>query len=58
MAEAIQQALTMPVGERRRRWEKLMLGVETDDTDAWRESFIEALKGETRQRPRLANDAA
>ncbi|HRD27127.1 MAG TPA: alpha,alpha-trehalose-phosphate synthase (UDP-forming) [Caulobacter sp.] len=58
MAEAIQQALTMPIEERRRRWESLMLGVETDDTDAWREAFIKALKGETRHRPRLANDAA
>ncbi|MDO8294906.1 MAG: alpha,alpha-trehalose-phosphate synthase (UDP-forming) [Caulobacter sp.] len=58
MAEAIQQALSMPLEERRRRWERLMAGVETDDTAAWRESFIEALKGHTRQRPRLANDAA
>jgi len=58
MAEAIQQALSMPLAERRRRWETLMQGIETSDTAAWRESFIAALKGEVRQRPRLADDAA
>lgn len=58
MAEAIQQALSMPLAERRRRWETLMRGIETSDTAAWRESFIAALKGEVRQRPRLADDAA
>ncbi|MCF8505557.1 MAG: alpha,alpha-trehalose-phosphate synthase (UDP-forming) [Caulobacter sp.] len=58
MAEAIQQALAMPLEERRRRWEALMRGVTADDTAAWRESFIAALKPETGRRPRLADDAA
>jgi len=58
MAEAIQQALTMPLEERRGRWAALMRGVTTDNTAAWRESFIAALKPDTGRRPRLADDAA
>jgi trehalose 6-phosphate synthase len=59
VANAIQRALTMGYAERRRRWEKLMDNVVTEDVAAWRESFVEALKGETRTTPaRLANDAA
>lgn len=59
VANAIQRALTMGYAERRRRWEKLMDNVVTEDVAAWRESFVEALKGETRTTPaRLASDAA
>ena len=59
VAGAIQRALTMGYAERRRRWEKLMENVVSEDIAAWRESFVEALKGETRTTPaRLANDAA
>ena len=56
---AIQRALTMGYAERRRRWEKLMETVVTEDIAAWRTSFVDALKGELRTAPaRLANDAA
>ncbi len=55
---AIQRALSMGYAERRRRWDKLMDGVLTDDISAWRESFVEALKGGPKTAPRLANDAA
>jgi trehalose 6-phosphate synthase len=59
VAGAIQRALTMSYAERRRRWEKLMDSVVTEDIAAWRESFVDALKGEARTPPaRLANDAA
>ena len=56
---AIQRALSMGYAERRRRWEKLMDGVRTDDIAAWRESFVDSLREEPKaQGPRLANDAA
>ena len=58
VAGAIQRALTMGYAERRRRWEKLMEGVTSGDVVAWRESFVEALKGGPKTAPRLANDAA
>lgn len=45
-AEAIHQALTMPLEERRRRYDSLMDGVRSSDVMAWRESFVSALNGE------------
>jgi trehalose-6-phosphate synthase len=49
----------MGYAERRRRWEKLMDNVVSENVAAWRESFVDALKGEIRTAPaRLANDAA
>ena len=59
VAGAIQRALSMGFAERRKRWEKLMEGVQREDIGAWREAFVAALKSPTRPRPRLArNDAA
>jgi len=59
VAGAIHRALSMGYAERRRRWEKLMEGVMSDDISAWRESFVETLKGGSGTTPaRLANDAA
>jgi len=59
VANAIQRALTMGYAERRRRWDKLMDGVRSEDVAAWRESFVEALKGGSGTTPaRLADDAA
>ncbi len=56
---AIQRALTMGYAERRRRWEKLMDTVVTEDIVAWREAFVDALGGEGRAAPaRLTDDAA
>lgn len=56
---AIQRALSMGYAERRRRWDKLMDGVVSEDIAAWRESFVGALRGGSGTTPaRLANDAA
>jgi len=43
VSDAIQRALTMPLKERRRRWESLIEGVRTDDVSAWRDRFVRAL---------------
>lgn len=56
---AIHRALSMGFAERRRRWEKLMEGVTSEDVAALRESFVEALRDGPKTAPtRLANDAA
>jgi len=51
-ADAIRQALAMPLKERRARWEALMVGVRRNDVVAWRDSFVRALDG-----LQAANDA-
>jgi trehalose 6-phosphate synthase len=43
MSEALKVALTMPLDERRRRWERLYEGVRTSDVKVWRDSFVTAL---------------
>jgi trehalose 6-phosphate synthase len=43
VSEAIARALTMPLEERRRRWESLVHNVRTEDVTAWRDAFVEAL---------------
>jgi trehalose 6-phosphate synthase len=58
VANAIQRALSMGFAERRRRWDKLMEGVSSEDIGAWRQNFVEALKAPKMQAARLANDAA
>lgn len=45
LSEAIRCALTLPVAERRDRWEKMMESVEREDVHAWTKSFLEALGG-------------
>jgi trehalose 6-phosphate synthase len=44
LAEALKRALTMDIGERKRRYEALFEGVKRDDVTAWRESFVSALE--------------
>lgn len=44
MMEAMQQALTMPLAERKERWATLYEGVRRDDVLAWRERFIAAMQ--------------
>jgi trehalose 6-phosphate synthase len=58
VAGAIQRALSMGFAERRRRWEKLMDGVVSEDIATWRETFVAALKGSPLTPARLAADAA
>ncbi len=59
VADAVKRALKMPIDERRRRWRALMDGVERDDVNAWRDSFVAALheardQGRKPPRPRIA----
>ena len=42
-AEALRQALAMPLKERVRRWEALMGGITRDGVVQWRDSFVAAL---------------
>jgi trehalose 6-phosphate synthase len=49
VGEALKRALTMPLGERKRRWETLYHGVVTEDVTAWRKAFVAALEGARRK---------
>ena len=40
VAEAIEQALSMPLEERKERWEAMMDQLRRQDITAWRESFV------------------
>ena len=40
---ALQQALMMPLGERKRRWQRMMDYLRTHDVNAWRNKFLETL---------------
>jgi trehalose 6-phosphate synthase len=43
MVEAIEQGLTMSLGERKERWTAMMASVERNDVTWWRKSFVAAL---------------
>ena len=43
VADALQTALNMSLGERKARWRMLIEGVRRNDVTAWRESFLERL---------------
>jgi trehalose 6-phosphate synthase len=44
MAEGLYRALTMPVEERRERYDALIVRVRTNNVVTWRETFLAALK--------------
>jgi trehalose 6-phosphate synthase len=44
MSDAIQRALTMPLSERRRKWECLMQVVRDTDVGVWRDDFVSTLR--------------
>ena len=44
LSDAILKALTMPLAERRRRWQALMQVVRDTDVAHWRDAFVRALK--------------
>jgi trehalose 6-phosphate synthase len=44
VSEAIKRALAMPLNERKRRWQSLVDGVQSEDVEAWRDSFVAALQ--------------
>ncbi len=41
---AMQQALMMPLGERKRRWQRMIEHLRTHDVNAWRNRFLETLR--------------
>jgi trehalose 6-phosphate synthase len=43
VAEALHDALVMPLGERIERWQSMMATLKRNDITAWRENFVEAL---------------
>jgi trehalose 6-phosphate synthase len=45
IADAIQEALGMPLDERKARWQPMMDDLRTNDVDHWRETFVTALRG-------------
>jgi trehalose 6-phosphate synthase len=51
---AIQQALMMPLGERKRRWQRMMDHLRNHDVNAWRNRFLSALQA----CPRTTDDRA
>lgn len=44
VAEALNRAITMPLEERRERWESMMEKVNDSSLDKWRERFLRALR--------------
>jgi len=50
VAEALHSALTMPVGERRERYESLIVRVRTNNVTRWRENFLDALRSAPAER--------
>jgi trehalose 6-phosphate synthase len=55
IADALQRALAMDKPERIRRWSALFDNVQREDVTAWRDSFVEALKGVEERRTALAS---
>jgi trehalose 6-phosphate synthase len=45
VAEALQNALEMPIEERRERWQTMMEIMRRNSITAWRESFLRVLRG-------------
>jgi trehalose 6-phosphate synthase len=43
MAEALDQALRMPLAERQDRWRKLMGALQRNDLATWSDSFLDTL---------------
>ncbi|ABM61896.1 alpha,alpha-trehalose-phosphate synthase (UDP-forming) [Halorhodospira halophila] len=50
MVDAMHQALTMPLGERRERWQQMMDALRRQDVHRWRKDFIQALHDAHRAR--------
>ena len=43
---AMRQALMMPLGERKRRWQRMIAHLRQHDVTAWRERFLRQLRGD------------
>jgi trehalose 6-phosphate synthase len=48
LSDAIQRALTMPLAERKRKWESLMQVVRDTDVGIWRDDFVASLSASRR----------
>jgi trehalose 6-phosphate synthase len=48
LSDAIKRALTMPLAERRRKWERLMEVVRDTDVGIWRDDFVASLRASHR----------
>ena len=57
VADAIKRALTMPLNERRRKWECLMQVVRDTDVGVWRNDFVATLRAVVRPADGDADDA-
>ncbi|MDP2763597.1 MAG: trehalose-6-phosphate synthase, partial [Brevundimonas sp.] len=44
LSDAIKRALTMPLAERKRKWEALMKVVRDTDVGIWRDDFVATLR--------------
>ncbi|MDZ4274990.1 MAG: hypothetical protein U0995_03060, partial [Erythrobacter sp.] len=44
LSDAIKRALTMPLEERKRKWECLMQVVRDTDVGVWRDDFVSTLR--------------
>ncbi len=58
LAEALDRALTMPLGERQERWQAAWQAIEAATPAAWGRGFISALLHASERSPRLAADIA
>ena len=56
LSDAIQRALTMPLAERKRKWECLMQVVRDTDVGIWRDDFVSTLRAI--ERPAVGNGPA
>ncbi|HZQ59931.1 MAG TPA: trehalose-6-phosphate synthase, partial [Casimicrobiaceae bacterium] len=53
---ALRQALTMPLGERKRRWLRMIDHLRSHDVTAWRASFLDALRNCDSSAPHAASE--
>jgi len=58
LSDAIKRALTMPLEERRRKWESLMQVVRDTDVGVWRDDFVATLRAIVRPVDGATPDAA
>ncbi|MGM8885642.1 alpha,alpha-trehalose-phosphate synthase (UDP-forming) [Psychrobacter sp. 1U2] len=49
--QGLRLALTMPLGERQFRYQKLLQGLQQDDLQAWQQGFLDDLYGGNRRQP-------
>ncbi len=58
LAEGLKQSLSMPLDERRARYESLIDGIRRSNVKIWRDSFVDCLRASSSARPLQAEDHA